>query len=161
MNSVGLLNSSSTASLNSNALLSGAGQKQVEKKLDSFQQSKGLSPDERASLKSELKTAFESALKNSSFPPDFQKLQGTLTEVFKKHGLDANELLASMPKPPSTVSDGSNAALAAYASADASQSNLDILQSAYKDASTKDATLSFDDFSEQILSQMTHISVRA
>ena len=100
MNSVGLLNSSSTTSLNSSALLNGAGQKQVEQKLDSFLQSKGLSPSERATLKNELKTAFESALKNSSFPPDFQQLQDTLSDILKKHSLDANELLASMPNLP-------------------------------------------------------------
>ena len=141
----------------------------MEAGMEKFLQSKGLGVEERDSLKADLKSAFESNVQSGSNPPDFETMQSTVKAVFEKHGLNADDAIATRPKPqgpppghsgPPPGHSGPPPAAAKYASADSSTTLLDLLQQASNDTSNGQKS-SLDDFTESILTQLTKVSVRA
>ncbi len=68
--------------------------------LDSILESSGLSADDQASLKSDLKSALDDVFtSSSSFPPNPEDVQSAVKSVFSKYGLDAEQLSSKLAPP--------------------------------------------------------------
>jgi hypothetical protein len=75
--------------------------------LSSVLASSGLSADDQASLKSDLKSALDKVFSSSSsFPPDAKDVQSAVKEVFSKYGLDADQLASKLDPSGDSKSAG-------------------------------------------------------
>ena len=73
--------------------------KMLEEDLTTFLESEDVSSEEQTSILQDLKDTLQASLSSGS-KPDFGKLKDTLTEVLKKHGVDATSFVSSLPTPP-------------------------------------------------------------
>jgi hypothetical protein len=90
-------------SLGTNAMSSGrsAGPvKAFDKELTSYLQEQGLSDDQQASIKGELRQAIQSTLTSGS-RPEPGKLKSTIQGVLDKHGVDGKAFIDKIPTPTS------------------------------------------------------------
>ena len=75
--------------------------KKIEKELNSFLDSKGLSAEQQASIKSDLQESIQASLRSGG-PPNPAKIQESIKGVFEKHGLDGAEFTSKLP----SIGDG-------------------------------------------------------
>jgi len=72
----------------------------LERQLDELLSQTSLDDSQKASLKSDLKSAMDTAIQSGSFPPDPASIQEATATIFEKYGLDADKLAAQLAPPP-------------------------------------------------------------
>lgn len=72
--------------------------RQIEKELTSFLNTKGVSAEDQAAIKTDLQNALESSVGGGR--PDLSKIKDAFNEVLGKRGLDGNEFVQKLPQPP-------------------------------------------------------------
>ena len=73
--------------------------KQFDKDLTKFLESKGVSSDEQANIKEDLKKSLSESVQAGGLP-DPSKISNSIKTVLDKHGVDGDEFTKSLPKPP-------------------------------------------------------------
>lgn len=106
MNSISSIASRFTSSVPTSGR-SGGPPKAFESELNSYLQGQGLSDDQQASIKGELRQAIQSTL-NSGSRPESGKLRSTIQGVLDNHGLDGRAFIDKFPTPPASAGDLGN-----------------------------------------------------
>jgi hypothetical protein len=74
--------------------------RQFDKDLTKFLESKGVSSEEQANIKDDLKKSLTETIQSGG-RPDPSKFSNSIKSVLDKHGVDGSEFTKSLPQPPS------------------------------------------------------------